>query len=126
GPGGMRGRESDERVLAVRERLEQGCLVGREELVLRRGLERDVAPDPAAREDLPGDARGDREEPALPVEEVGGPDALEARRPGDEEARKEVAGGDADLGRLRREVPFRAGDVGPAEQELGGETDCDL
>ena len=119
-------REGDERVLDVLERLQHHALVRREQLLLRRRLERDVGPDAPALEDRPGDARCEGEEPALPVEEVRAADALQAGCPRDEEARKEVAPGDADLGRLRRELPFRPGDVRPAEQELGRETDGDL
>src|SRR5207249_6982633 len=108
------------------ERLQHDALVGREELLLRRGLERDVGPDPTALEDRPRDARAEGEEPALPVEEVRAADALEARGARDEEARKEVTGGDADLRGLRGELPLRSGDVRPAKQELGRETDGHL
>src|SRR5207244_9222552 len=125
-PGRLLVRERDERVLDVLERLQHGARVGRDELLLRRRLERDVGPDPTPLEDRPGDAPADGERAALPVEEVGGADALEVRRARDEEAREEVAGGNADLRGLRGELPFGARDVRPAEQQLGWETDGHL
>src|SRR5438552_1144083 len=72
-------REGDERVLDVLERLQHDALVRREELLLRRRLERDVGPDAPALEDRPGVARGEGEEPALPVVEVRAAGALLAR-----------------------------------------------
>src|SRR5207245_8558768 len=101
----------DERDFDVLSRLQHHTLVRREQLLLRRRLELDVGPDPTALEDRPSDARADGERAALPVEEVGGADALEVRRAGDEEAREEIAGGNADLRGLRGELPFGARDV---------------
>src|SRR6185295_7828618 len=76
---GLLVREGDERVLDVLKRLKHGRLVPCEELLLRRGLQLDVAADPTAREDRPGHARADGEGATLPVEEVRGADALETR-----------------------------------------------
>ena len=108
------------------ERLQHDALVGGDQLLLRLVLQRDVGADAAALEDRPGDARSEREQAALPVEEVRAADALETRGAGDEEARKEVARGDADLGRLRGELSLRPGDVRPAQQELGRKPDLDV
>src|SRR5437867_10460 len=46
-------RERNERVLDVLERLQHDALVRRQELLLRRGLKRDVGSDPTTLEDRP-------------------------------------------------------------------------
>src|ERR1051325_1035317 len=108
--------ERDERVLDVLERLQHDALVRGEELLLRRSLERDVGLDPPTLEDRPRDARPEREETALPVEEIGRADALQTGRSRDEEAWEEIARGDADLRRLSGQLPLRSGNVRTAEQ----------
>jgi hypothetical protein len=112
-------RKGDQRVLDVLERLQDDALYAANSsccvAVWSAMLPRIRPPEKICQEKLGADG----EEHGSASRRSRSADALRLGRPADEEARKEVTGGDADLGRLRRELPFRAGDVGPAEQELG-------
>ena len=100
-------RVRDERILDVLEGLQQRLMVRGHQPLLGRVLELDVGADAAAFEHRHGETRPDRQEPALPIEKVGGANALQARRAADEEAREELARGDADPRRLRGELASR-------------------